>query len=141
MPTTIKEKFIQSGAALTSRFRVLSIGEDGKAYYASYNSGAYFGVMQNAVTGANELVNWAEPGKLCRMTAGNTITGGDYVYVDNTGSGMVSKWTYTGTNWQTSTGGDIGLSQQLRDFPMVVGTCVDGAASGGTFWAIFKPNI
>lgn len=116
-----------------------------KAHPASYGSGMPFGISKTA-SNTNTGVAFYPPGSVCKVTAGNTITGGDMCYVDNTGSGMVCKYTYTGSAWiPTVSTGDSHYTDswwaQMRDFHAVVGVALTGAASGSTFWILFSPIL
>lgn len=142
MGSSIKELMIQAGNTI-SLHRVLMIGITGKAHHASYESGMAFGVSSLANTG-NGYVSYWTPGNIVSVTVGGTVTGADIVYVDNTGSGMVVKFPYTGSVWHPNAStGDLhytdALISQLRDFHMIVGTIIDGAVSGSDAKMLFNP--
>ncbi|RLD10980.1 MAG: hypothetical protein DRI44_04650 [Chlamydiae bacterium] len=137
-------KMVRAGVALPA-YRVICLGNDGKAYLSSFESGNVFGVTTKACAGDNSGVSWVGAGNLAVFTAAGVITKGAKLVVENTGSGLVSAWTVTGEVYEFPSTGDeartSAMLSQLVKLRNYVGFALEAASSSGdTFLGYFNPK-
>nr|URC17159.1 MAG: hypothetical protein [Lokiarchaeota virus Ratatoskr Meg22_1012] len=132
-------KVSKAGSALPA-FRVICYGDDGKLYLSSFNSGNVHGVTTKECAGENSGVSFISPNNYAIFTSAGAISAGNKLVVENTGSGLVSAFSPTGSTYQI-TGGSMAQASELVGMVNYVGYAIEAAsASGDTFLGYFSPR-